>query len=308
MFHSVRMVENVWEDRFVNWANGPGQTEADQCDNAVRAVRKAIGADEDLSAFNISVFPQGSFRARTNVPGDSDVDVCIRYNTTFFADYPDGKRNEDFGNVDSSFTFVEFKSMVERALVNYFGRQSVRRGNKAFDVHANTYRIDADVVPTFEQRRYTGGTNVDGTHHYLSGVAFRTDSNQLIENWPDQNYENGVSKNDRCQRRYKRAVRIVKRLCYRMQNEGVSDAKGIGSFLIECLIWNAPDRCFQYPTFTEILYEALGYVYANTISDDQCSEWGEVNELKYLFRNTQPWTRSQAHSFLGEAWSYVGFR
>jgi len=298
---------NLSEETFATWAKGPGQTEADQCDNAVRAVRKAIDGDGDLAALDISVFPQGSFLARTNVPGDSDVDVCIRYNSSFFEEYPAGKTRDDFGNVRGTLPFADFKAMVERALMDRFGQQDVRRGNKAFSVHANSYRIDADVVPTFELRRYTGRMNPDGTHHYLSGVAFLTDSSQRIENWPNQNYENGVKKNQECNRRYKRVVRIVKRLCYRMQNENIAVAKDIGSFLIECLVWNCPNRCFEYLTYTKNVYESLGYVYANTITDDQCSEWGEVNELKYLFRSGQPWTRTQSHDFLREAWNYIGF-
>ena len=34
---------------------------------------------------------------------------------------------------------------------------------------------------------------------------------------------------------------------------------------------------------------------------------GEVNELKYLFRSGQPWTRQQAYGFVAAAWNYIGF-
>jgi len=40
---------------------------------------------------------------------------------------------------------------------------------------------------------------------------------------------------------------------------------------------------------------------------DKCSEWGEVSELKYLFRSPQKWTREQAHKFIDAAWDYIGF-
>jgi hypothetical protein len=39
-------------------------------------------------------------------------------------------------------------------LTDFFDRGAVQRGNKAFDVHANTYRVDADVVAAFEYRWY----------------------------------------------------------------------------------------------------------------------------------------------------------
>ena len=301
------MALNISEDTFASWAKGPGQTEAEKCDNAVRAVRKAIDADEELAELDITVFPQGSFRARTNVPGDSDVDVCVRYNGAFFPQYPAGKTGKDFGNIDAGLRFTDFRNMVGRALVNYLGQPSIKRGNKAFDVHANSYRIDADVIAAYEHRRYTGETDSAGDHYYLSGVGLLTDSHQLILNWPDQNYENGVQKNDDCSRRYKRVIRIVKRLCYKMQDDGIGAAKDIGSFLIECLIWNTPNSCCTSDQYTENVRQALAHLIVNTTSEDQCSEWGEVNELKYLFRNGQPWTRSQAQDFLCAAWNYIGF-
>lgn len=302
------MALNITEDTFANWAKGPGQTEADQCDNAVRAVRKAIDADKELAALeDISVFPQGSFRARTNVPGDSDVDVCVRYDGAFFADYPEGKTRTDFGNILGGLNFADFKAMLETALVNHFGQAEVRRGDKAFDVRENTYRIDADVVGAYEHRRYPGEKDANGKLRYETGIAFWTDSGRLIKNWPQQNYDNGVQKNDRCQRRYKRTVRIVKRLCYKMQGDSVAAAKDIGSFLIECLVWNVQDKYFASETYTETLRQALAYLLVKTSTDDGCSEWGEVNELKYLFRTSQPWTRSQAHDFLHAAWKYIGF-
>jgi len=40
---------------------------------------------------------------------------------------------------------------------------------------------------------------------------------------------------------------------------------------------------------------------------EKCSEWGEINELKYLFRTGQPWTLLQAHSFASAAWDFLGF-
>ena len=92
--------------------------------------------------------------------------------------------------------FSDFKSMVKKALEDYFGKTGVTRGNKAFDIHANTYRIDADVVPTFECRRYTGKRNADGSHHYLSGVAFDPDSGSRVINWPEQNDGIAIAEED----------------------------------------------------------------------------------------------------------------
>ncbi len=298
---------NISESSFISWSRGPAQTESDKCDNAERIVRKAINANALLANFDISIFAQGSYRARTNVRQNSDVDICIRYNSAFFPDYPNGITNNIFGNVASILTFTDFKNIVEQALINYFGINGVTRGNKAFDVHANTYRIDADVVPTFERRRYTGRRNSDGTYHYLSGVAFKPDKGSLIENWPQQTYDNGVTRNTYTGRKYKRVIRILKRLRDKMQNENIAEAANISSFLIECLVWNANIEAFSKDTYTEILRYIIADIWNHTREDEDCSEWGEVNELKYLFRNSQPWTRQQANDFLQAAWDYIGY-
>lgn len=298
---------NISEDSFISWSKGPADTEATKCENAETAIRKAIAADETLARLDISVFAQGSYKARTNVRQDSDVDICVRYNGSFFPEYPNGMSKEDFGNVDGTMRFADFKNMVEKALQSYFGQSGVTRGNKAFDVHANTYRIDADVVPTFEHRRYTGKKNSDGAWLYHSGVAFNPDNGGLIKNWPQQNYDNGVSRNDETSRRYKSLIRIFKRLRNKMQDDKIPDASNIASFLIECLAWNAPVAAFQHETYAEDVRQIIIDVCNSTKTDDTCSKWVEVNQMKWLFRSTQPWNREQANKFMHAAWNYIGY-
>jgi hypothetical protein len=52
----------------------------------------------------------------------------------------------------------------------------------------------------------------------------------------------------------------------------------------------------------------LCHLWSNTKADTSCQEWTEVNDIKYLFRISQKWTRQQVHEFLDTAWSYVGIR
>jgi len=292
-----------WEEKFKTWAQGPGKTEQEKCDNAESAIKKAISAYSRLSGMDISVFAQGSYHARTNIRLDSDVDVCVRLNSAVFCDYPPGKINKDYGLKDSDLAFSDFKDLIQEALIDRFGAGSVKRGNKAFDVHANTYRVDADVVPTFEHRRY----NSDGSNNYILGVAFKTDDGVLIKNWHEQTYQNGVEKNKTTARRYKRVIRILKNLRNKMQEDKVSAANNIPSFLIECLVWNVPNEDFNNDLYTTDVRCVLAQTFNKTLDDDQCKEWCEVNELKYLFRPSQHWTREQAHSFLSAAWDYLGF-
>jgi hypothetical protein len=298
---------NISEDTFNSWSQGPSQTESDKCENAVLAVRKAIGADDKLQRLNISVFAQGSYRARTNVRFNSDVDICVQYDDGFFPKYPTGMSGANFGNTRSALSFSEFKNLVQKALETRFGKAGVTRGNKAFDVHANTYRIDADVVPVFEHRRYDGAKNSEGTPSYLSGVAFQPDRGPLVINWPDQVYNNGVNRNSESGRAYKRVIRIFKRLRDKMQTERVPESAMMSSFLIESLIWNAPLSIFENSSYTDIVRFIIEDLHKRTQTKEGCSEWGEVSELKYLFRESQPWTREGVNGFLHAAWNYIGY-
>jgi len=296
----------TWEDTFGSWAKGPGTTEQAKCDNAETAIRKALASHATLSKIDTTVFPQGSYRNKTNVRQDSDVDICVRLNTTFFPEYPKGMTGEDFGNSAGSIRFSEYKNLVQEALECYFGPKMVTRGNKAFGIHANTYRIDADVVATFEHRRYVG--RQDGSHYYLSGIGFDTDEGKRILNWPNQHYDNGLVRHEETGRRFRKVIRILKRLRNVMQEEGVVSANDVASCLIESLVWNAPLTCFGHATYTEDVREVLAHVFNNTIDDETCKEWGEVSELKYLFRPSQPWTRGGAHNFISAAWDYLGLK
>ena len=294
---------STWEDIFTRWSQGPSQTEQEKCERSVTAIRKAIAADPKLSTKTVVTFPQGSYRNRTNIGLESDVDVCVCCKDTFFEEYPAGTTREQFGNVPATYLYPEFKNDVENALVNYFGRGAITRGKKAFDIKDNTYRVDADAVPTFEHRQYS----LDGT--WISGVELRPDDANppLIINWPQQAYDNGVAKHTATSRRFKKIVRIVKNLRNRMQNDDVSSSRNVASFLIESLIWNVPNGYFANSTLTADVRGCLAFLITNTGSDVTCSEWGEVSELKYLFRPSQPWTRQQANAFLVASWIYLGF-
>ena len=294
-----------WEQAFTSWAKGPGTTEQGKCENAETAIRKALAAHEKLADMDITVFAQGSYRNRTNVRQDSDVDICVRLNYTFFPEYPQGKTHEYFGNKAGSISFKDFKNLVQEAVEDYFGEDSVTRGNKAFKIHANTYRIDADVVATFERRKYH--VYADGSYDYMSGIAFDADDGKRINNWPNQNYDNSLKKHDDTGRRYRKIVRILKRLRNQMQDEGIVAANNIASCLIEALVWNVPNDHFQFDTYSEDVRNVLANIFNKTIADKDCSDWREVNGIKYLFRPAQPWTRAQAHDFVAAAWDYLGF-
>src|SRR6266508_992839 len=285
-----------WEDTFTTWSQGPSTTENTKCENAENVISSVLKTDDTLAELPVRVFPQGSYKARTNVRQDSDVDICVLSTHAFFYDLAPGLSPDPTSSFPSpSLSFPDFKNLVHTVLVEELGRDGVTRGDKAFDVHANTYRIDADVVPAFEYRYYFDATT------WRTGIAFLTDKGVKIVNYPDQAHKNGVAKHERTGRMYKRTIRILKRLRNKMQDENIAASKDIGSFLIESLVWNAPDDAFSHDTYNNIVRHVLAYAFNHTTKDEDCKDWLEVSNCKYLFRTSQPWTRDQAHKFLSAA-------
>ena len=303
----------IWESDFSVWAQPPSKTEEQRSENAIRGIRAAVNGSSNLNQRRIKVFTQGSYRNRVNVRQDSDVDLGVMlYYDAFLDEYPEGKTRADFGNYDADYSYSQFKDDLEGALVDHFGRVTVKRGNKAFNIRENTYHVEADVVPLVEFRRYWESGD------YLAGVALVTDQYKRIKNYPERlvdywpstplHYENGVSKNGATRRCFKGAVRILKKIRNEMEEADSSSAKAIPGYLLECMIWNVPNAAFTGSTWDAHIQAVLLHIWSNTKDAATCKSWCEVDGIKYLFRASQPWTRQAAHTFIGEVWSYVGVR
>jgi hypothetical protein len=120
-------------------------------------------------------------------------------------------------------------------------------------------------------------------------------------------YDNGVAKNTATGGRFKDVVRILKRLRYKMFEEKIAAANPISSFLVECLVWNAPNHAFGHETYTSDVRETLANLFNDTIKTETCEEWGEINELKYIFKGRRT-KLTEAHAFISAAWDYWGFQ
>ena len=79
----------------------------------------------------------------------------------------------------------------------------------------------------------------------------------------------------------------------------------MASYLIECLLYNVPDCTFAGDSYKDNVQNALLRCFTATKPDGDYANWLEVNELKFLFHATQPWTRQQAYDFVLAAWAYV---
>lgn len=294
------------EDTLKSWSQRPSDTEQDRIDRTERMVREAISHSPDYRVKNATVFAKGSVKMRTNIRKTSDIDICVRASGVFFTQYPEGASNEDYGNSGTEYTHTDFRKGVEDALQGYFGYSEVDvTGKKAIRVRASVSgsRIDADVVPAFEHRRYTaiGGNN------YHEGIELRPKGepyNRVI-NWPEHNYQNVIDKQDNTSRRYRKMIRILKRMREAMKDAGYQTAHNAHSFLIESLLWNVPSDHYGNLLYEDDMTNVLNFLTYNLATDERVGEWGEVNELKYLFGSHQKWSRVEAEAFVADAHSFM---
>lgn len=291
------------EETLTNWTKPPSDSEETKLENSERMVREAISEDEKLKSKLTETFGQGSYANNTNVRLNSDIDINVKYTGGFYFGLPEGKERSDFGlNSSSNYSYAEFKDDVEKALINGFDSDSVERNDKCITIRGNTYRVETDVVPTWEYRKY----NNDGS--YVIGVKFCSDSSKWIVNYPKQHIENGKNKNSKTYRRFKKLTRLHRKLRYKMIEDGENVSVNITSFLLECLVWNVPNRIINdYETWTERLKNSIVYLYNNTKEEDLCKEWGEVSELLYLFRANRKWSREDVNLYLEKLWNYLEF-
>lgn len=292
------------EQTLTNWTKPPSDSEETKLENSEKMVRDAINSDEKLNKKSTETFGQGSYANNTNVRLNSDIDINVRYTGGFFFNLPSDTQEKDVG-IDhlpsSDYSYSEFKNDVENALVNKFGRSEVERKDKCITVKGNTYRIETDVVPTWNYRRYSKNGN------YVLGAKFIPDTGGEIVNYPKQHIENGIEKNSNTYRRFKRLTRLHRKLRYKMIDDGEDVNDNITSFLLECLVWNCPNNIMNnYDTWTERLKQSIIYLYDNTKSDELCKEWGEVSELLYLFISRK-WSRSDVNTYMVQLWNYMEY-
>lgn len=163
------MDQSYWEPKLERWSIGPGKTQQEKMDHAVSGIKVAKASSVFVSR-NVEVVATGSYRNRTHIPVESDVDVAVVFTDIFTSNWRnvDARAETDpevratllkEANLSpASYPDEEYRQDIEDALVARFGAAAVHRGDVAFDVHENTYRVEADCSATFEFRRYTIAT------------------------------------------------------------------------------------------------------------------------------------------------------
>lgn len=102
------------ENTLKGWKDPASVTEEQRISNTINMIKTAVNGCVELKDLSIEVFVQGSYANNTNVRTNSDVDVCVMLTSTFYTEYPNGKTREDYGFVEGTITFDEYKRRVKR--------------------------------------------------------------------------------------------------------------------------------------------------------------------------------------------------
>ena len=293
------------ETTLKSWTNPASYSEEQKIENTINMIKSAINSSNELNDLTIEVFVQGSYANNTNVRTNSDVDVCVMLTSTFYASYPDGKYESDYGFVAGSISYDEYKCRVKRAIINKFGSDAVTEGNNSLKVKSNSYHVNADVVVAFMLKDYRIINSYD-SQDYVEGIRFEASNGITVTNYPKEHIQNGREKNKQTNHYYKYLTRIFKRIRNAMVEDELINGDKISSFLVECLVWNVPNNIItKYPTWEETVKQAIIYLY-NAIKENKHTEWGEVSERLYLFVGRK-WSASDAQAFLYDMWNYLGY-
>jgi len=290
---------NFSEQQLITWSKPVSTSEDQKCQNAIDRVTAALKAK---FGDRVSIFLQGSYRNNTNVRQNSDVDIVMRYDNAY---YPDLQRLSSDDRViynaerkSAGYDFDELKADTQAALTAVFS-SDVERKNKCIQVMGNTYRITADVIPCFVLKRFQTLQSIEA-----EGVKFYSDDNKEIISFPNQHYFNGTSKTNQTYRLYKRMVRILKVINYRLIDAGKISDKLVSSFFIESLVYNVPNEKFISGDYTQSLRNVIVKIYEDMKNG---ADYKEVNELLWLFSSRSPRTRTDASDFLQYCWEFLGY-
>jgi hypothetical protein len=255
-------------------------------DSAARtyaSVKAALSQSDELEEFDYDVFLQGSYANSTNTRGDSDVDIVAMLSSTFMPDISElpiaDRVRYEANRIPGTTTAMEFRALVRQALADYYGEGRVHSKNKCIRVDKTSGYVDADVVPALQQRKFIHYPP-NGSAIYIEGISIQPLDGGRVVNYPKAHIDNGSAKNERCGGRYKSTVRQIKRLRRRAVELGQVAQGSAPGYLLECMVYNVPDRLFLYDDVARVA-SVLSWLVGKSPEElaNQCMSGDEIHHL-----------------------------
>lgn len=270
---------SIPEDQLKTWSHQGSVTQSAATYETIRNVLNDSNSPYYPKSY--SIFLQGSYGNDTNVFRDSDVDIVIRLNETYYYDTgalgPGEKALFERTTSSATYGYKEFKADVLSWLKTKYG-SSVSEGKKAISIKGSGSRRDADVLVCAKYRRYRENSSGDDGQ-YDEGIAFfRSDNGKRIENFPTQHSDNCTTKHQNTNKWFKPTVRVFKNMRNRMIDENVIRDGLAPSYFIEGMLWNVPAAKFG-SSYGDTFVNAY-----NWIHDADKTKLACANDLHWLVR------------------------
>lgn len=247
-----------------------------------------------LNAFE--TFLQGSYGNDTNVYRDSDVDVVMRLDSTFYHDayaLPADQYRAFEGAYPgtAAYGLDSFKKDVFSWLASKFGN-TVRSGKKAIFVPGNGVRRDCDVLTCAKFRHYYRfGSQQDQL--MAEGICFFLPDGTRVVNYPKQHSENCTTKHQATNGWFKPTMRMYKNMRNYMVDRGML-ADGVApSYFIEGMLHNVPNGSFG-KSYEDTFVATYNYVVSADRTQFRCA-----NDIHSLLGDTPvTWPAANCQTFL----------
>lgn len=289
------------EQKLAGWTVPSSASEQEKQARTERMIREAVEAHSAFHGCSISVYAKGSYPNNTNVRADSDVDIAVQCHEVFYYDEQTPGARGQRSPYQGIWTPSKLRSELTQALMAKFGSQVDTSGSTAIGVNSSSARVAADVTPCFDYKYYFSSRSP------LEGIRIFKKTDASLENFPAQHLSNGVSKNTATSTRFKKVVRILKRV----ENAMLADDyhREVPSYFIECLVYNCPLAYFSRGSWVERIKGVVVHTWNELEGpepEDASSRWLEVNECKFLFHSAQKWSREDGRDFAYAVWNYLG--
>lgn len=237
------------------------------------ATVKSVLADTNSPYYrkDFHVLMQGSYANDTNVYRDSDVDVIIRLDSTFYHDAPtlpiDQYRIFERKYPDTaSYGLPEFKVEVANWLRQQFGKIDV--GQKAIFIPGDERRRDCDVLPCARFKYYYRVTENDES--FADGICFFLRDGTRIVNFPVQHSDNCTIKHKSTSQWFKPTVRVYKNMRNHLVDKKILQEGIAPSYFIEGMLCNVPSDRFG-ANFDSTFVKTFNYIVNADRSSFKCA-------------------------------------
>lgn len=249
-----------------------------------------------------SIFLQGSYGNDTNVYKDSDVDIVMCLDETYYSDTNSlteaAKNAFNSARVPATYTHVHFKAEVIAWLTKNFG-SDVNPGKKAVFIKGSGSRRDSDVLVCAEHKRWgPASSGVDA--EYEKGIVFWLPDGTEIVNFPKQHSANCTTKHKNTNGWFKPLVRVYKNMRNRLIEDGHLKDGVAPSYFVEGMLWNVPDDNFGV-SYASSWVNAFNWLIKADETKLACA-----NDLHWLIRENSHvcWSSANFNNFLSTASKY----